>query len=106
MRNGIVSKHKVDENGNPTGGATTGTGIRIQWQNGPLGTGKDRKEPNGAFVEDVIDAARDRLEFYQGSQFRCNMNSLAIFHLEKALEFLDRRTKEREARGIEGTHTI
>ena len=56
----IHQDHHTDGNGNPTGGTTTGTGITIQWQDGPLGRGLDRKEPNGAFVEGVIVAAGKR----------------------------------------------
>ena len=92
----------------PTGGRTRGTGIVIDWQDGPLGRGADRKEPNGAFVEDVIAAAIDRLEFYQSAsdgRFRCRENALVITKLEEALHWCDHRTQAREAREVEGTHT-
>lgn len=103
MRLGFKSEHWLDQKGHPTGGATFGTGFAIAWQNGPLGRGEDRREPNGAFVEDVIDAARDRLAFYQ-EHFPCPENEVAIGHLNNALRVLDERTKEREARAVEGTH--
>lgn len=54
-----------DPDGMPYGGYAKGTGIDIKWQEGPLGRGEDRKEPNGAFVETVIDIARQRIEYYQ-----------------------------------------
>ena len=41
-----------------------GVGIDIKMQNGPL-MGTDNA-PNGAFVEDIIEGAIHRLEFYQG----------------------------------------
>jgi hypothetical protein len=94
-----------DENGNPAGGCTYGTGFAISWQNGPLGRGDERKGPNGAFVEDVITAALKRLEFYQDSEFKCLENECAITHLETALEVLKSRTADREARLVEGTHS-
>ena len=104
----MLGKYKAENlsnaQGHPTGGHAEGVGIKIKWQNGPLGRGKDRKEPNGAFVETVIDIARQRLEFYQESEFRCEANAVAIMHLKAALDVLDRRTKEREAREVEGTH--
>ena len=100
----VVSKNEVDEQGNPTGGTVTGTGIDIRWQDGPLGRGTDRREPNGAFVEGVIRAALERLYFYQDSKFKCRENALAITKLEEALHWLNHRTTEREHRGIEGTH--
>ena len=104
MLQDIVGKHEVDENGMPAGGTTTGVGITISWQNGPLGRGADRKEPNGAFVEGVIAAAIDRIQCYQTSKFKCRENSLAITKLEEALLWLQWRTIQREKRHVEGTH--
>lgn len=104
MRAGIKSEHWEDANGNPEGGTTFGTGFAIGWQHGPLGRGETRARPNGAFVEDVIDAAADRIRYYQRSKFNSDYNALALVHLEAALAALDQRTKDREARGVEGTH--
>ena len=105
MNQPIQSSHFEDEDGNPAGGTTTGTGFTISWQNGPLGRGEDRTEPNGAFVEGIITAALDRLEFYNAGKFRCRENSLAITHLEEALHWCNHRTAAREKRDVEGTHT-
>ena len=99
--------NNVDEDGNPTGGFAAGTGFHIEWQNGPLGRGEERKEPNGAFVETVIAAAQQRIEFYQkaaGGKFACTENAEAIGYLTSALYWLNLRTQKREARGVEGTH--
>jgi hypothetical protein len=106
MRNGITQEHRVDEEGNPAGGSTLGCGIRIEWQNGPLGRGVERLEPNGAFVEDVIDAVLGRLRYYQSSKFVCRENALAITKLEEALHWLHSRTQSRESRRVEGTHEV
>lgn len=98
----------TDADGNPAGGMVGGTGINIEWQNGPLGRGAERDKPNGAFVEDVIEAARQRIEHYQTAQqgkFRCRENAIAITKLEEALLWLNKRTTDREAREVEGTHT-
>lgn len=104
----MLGKYKAqnnnDENGNPTGGCVRGTGINIEWQDGPLGRGEDRVEPNGAFVETVIDATRQRIEYYQKSKFACRENALAITKLEEALHWLNSRTNRREVQGTEGTH--
>lgn len=94
----------VDENGNPAGGMYNTTGIRIDWQDGPLGCGPERKEPNGAFVENVIDAAIKRIAFYQASKFSCRENAIALTHLETALLWLNKRTQDRQRREVEGTH--
>jgi hypothetical protein len=108
MMQEIEAKSDVDPNGNPTGGYVKATGFSINWQNGPLGRGTERIEPNGAFVEGVIEAARQRIEFYQkanGGKFACRENACAITKLEEALHWLNARTQSREKRAVEGTHT-
>ena len=106
MNQQIEGEHHVDAAGNPAGGTTTGCGISISWQNGPLAVDGVRREPNGAFVEGVINAAIDRLECYQRSKFACDTNAMAIAHLKNAHEALMSRTRDREARGVEGTHQV
>lgn len=106
MKQPIANYFKTDHNTNPTGGTSESTGISIEWQDGPLGDGvtTKRQEPNGAFVETVIQIAIDRIEFFNNSKFRCRENSLAITKLEEALHWLNSRTSRRENQGIEGTH--
>jgi hypothetical protein len=104
MRIGFKSQHWADPDGNPAGGSTYGTGFAISWQNGPLGRDPERKEPNGAFVEDVIAAAADRIDYYQQSRFACEANASALLFLRSALQALNTRTADREQRGVEGTH--
>lgn len=104
MRDRFSSSHYDDAAGNPAGGRTNGTGLQIIWQDGPLGRGADRIKPNGAFVETVIAAAMDRLEYYQRSRFACDENRKALKYLARALGQLEQRTQRREAYGIEGTH--
>ena len=106
-KNSITILNRIDKDGNPTGGSAYGKGLAIQWQRGPLGRGDDRKEPNGAFVEDLLVVAKRRLDFYQGAsegRFSCPENAEAISHIQKAIEALESRTKRREEAGIEGTH--
>lgn len=118
MRQHVEFHNYVDGDGNPAGGFAVGTGIEITWQNGPLGSGEDRLEPNGAFVEDLIALCIERIRFYQTGgvetppggiehrgRFACRENALALTHLEEALLWLDKRTRDRQARGVEGTHT-
>ena len=106
MSAGIKSEHWDDAHGNPAGGTTFGDGFAIEWQNGPLGRGEERREPTGAVVEDVIAAAADRLRYYQDSKFACSYNATALKHLVAALVALYQRTKGREARGVEGTYKV
>lgn len=104
MKTSITQEHHADDNGNPAGGFTRGNGFYIDWQNGPLAVDGERKEPNGAFVEDIIAAAIGRIEHYQASRFHCLHNAVALGHLKAAAEALAERTADRESRGVEGTH--
>lgn len=104
MQQEIDAKNYSDPQGNPAGGYVKSIGLTIDWQDGPLGRGAERKEPNGSFVETVIAAALQRIEYYNSTQFRCRENSLAITKLEEALHWLHHRTANRENRGVEGTH--
>lgn len=106
MKQEICCMNFRDDNDNPTGGSVTGRGISILWQNGPLSLGGERLEPNGAFVEGVIQAARQRLIHYQDSAFACDENERAIMHLGLALDALESRTRRRTEAGIEGTHEV
>ncbi len=93
-----------DDEGKPAGGVTSGRGFAISWQNGPLGRGKSRLEPNGAFVEEIIKAAIGRIEHYQAGPYVCQTNANALHHLELAVKELNARTADREERQVEGTH--
>lgn len=104
MKQDLKANHWNDANGNPAGGCTFAPGMAISWQNGPLGRGPDRREPNGAFVETVIAAALDRIAYYQNSRFESDYNARAMQHLEAALSALAERTADRESRDVEGTH--
>ncbi len=103
MKNAIFAENWWSSE-HPMGGVATARGVTVSWQNGALGRGDARKEPNGAFVEDVIAIAKQRLEFFQTSDFACTENAEAILHLQRALDALEARTRIREARGVEGTH--
>ena len=107
MQSPIKENHYNDSDGNPGGGTTFGYGFAIGWQNGPV----KRIDcdfppaPNGAFVEDIIQAAIGRIKYYQESEFACVENERALSHLMCALARLNERTADRERRGVEGTHT-
>ena len=76
--------------------------VQIEWQNGASAD----KPRNGAFVEDVIWAALQRLEYFNSGEFRDRRNSIAITHLEEALWALQDRTNDRVARGVEGKEIV
>ena len=104
MRAPFTAENMKDEAGRPAGGFVRGTGLDIAWQNGPLGRGAERAEPNGAFVETVLAAVLQRIQHYQESGFSCRENALAITKIEEALLWLDSRTQRRESANVEGTH--
>lgn len=76
--------------------------VDIHFQEGPI------KEcgVNGCANEDLLIMVVRRLEGFQNSEFRCRENALALTHIEEALLWLRKRTMGREARGVEGTHTV
>lgn len=102
----IDVENHTDNAGNPSGGSVRGVGLAIDWQNGALASETGRTEPNGAFVETVILAARRRLEYYQRSKFACDENAAAIEHLNDALVVLGERTQRRKTAGVEGTYEV
>lgn len=104
----LIITNKLDPDGNPTGGEVVGKGLTIHWQNGPRTPDEDGKlaESNGAFVEDVIYAALQRLVFFNETDYATDENAKAVEHLEGALAALDQRRKDRQARGVEGKHEV
>jgi len=98
--------NRVDVDGNPIGGSVHGVGLTVEWQNGALVVDGVRREKSGAFIEDLLRAVVNRLEFYQSGKFACRDNAVALTHIETALLWLGKRTADREARGVEGTHTV
>lgn len=70
----------------------------IKFQEGPTTAGV-----NGATIEQVLQACIARLEEWNNGPFRCRLNSLAITDLQSAENWLNRRTADRQARGVEGT---
>jgi hypothetical protein len=74
----------------------------VKFQKGPI------KEfgINGVMNEDLIAMVIDRLNSFQDSQYKCRENALAITKLEEALLWLRKRTMDREARQVEGTHAV
>lgn len=56
---------------------------------------------DGTTNEEVLAMLLDRLNFLN-QKFPCRENALAITKCEEALMWLNRRTEERKARGVEG----
>lgn len=109
----VRSEFTTNEDGNPTGGETSmmaASGkdgldyyaISIHWQDGIIGP----EGQNGAFIEDVLEAARQRLLFFNSTKFRCRENSVAITKIEEALQWLDWRTRQRLLQDMENTYEV
>jgi hypothetical protein len=82
-----------------------GTGVRgfpchIAFQNGPI------KEfgVNGITQEALLAIVIDRLRSFQSGAFCCRENAIALTKCEEALMWLQKRTRDRLARGVEGTN--
>lgn len=60
---------------------------------------------NGWQNEEVLEVLIDRMKFLNG-KFSCRENSIVITKLEEALMWLQKRTADRKARGVEGKHVV
>jgi hypothetical protein len=78
--------------------------VTLNFQNGPINV--DGNGVNGIQHEDLLAIIIDRLNGFQSGLYACSNNQEALDHLRAALECLQRRTKARIARGVEGTHTV
>lgn len=106
--NMLRCRNYADEQGNPAGGYVHGPGLCIAWQDGPRGKDEagELLPANGAFVEDAIAAAFQRLAFFQDSKFKHEANAKAMEHLQAALDCLQERALARQARGVLGQNTV
>jgi hypothetical protein len=72
----------------------------VEFQNGPI---KDAGV-NGTTQEALFAIVIDRLRAFQAGSYSCRENAIALTHCEDALMWLQRRTRARIRRGVEGTH--
>lgn len=75
--------------------------VSFPFQHGPVKDGI-----NGITNEVLLAILIDRMRGFQGGQFSCRENALALTKLEEAKHWLEARTKARVARGVEGTRTV
>lgn len=74
-------------------------GLRIEFQNGPL----KETPPNGLSNEALLAIVEDRLIGFQSGPFSCRENAVALTKLQESMMWLQKRTRDRMARGVEGT---
>jgi hypothetical protein len=95
--------------------AVEASGLRLNFQNGPIAESGVNGLSNEALVAVVIDRMRgfqfQRLpdgEFDESKRgiYACKENACALTHLEEALLWLQSRTHKRMARGVEGAMKV
>lgn len=74
-------------------------GCLIEFQNGPL----QENPPNGLSNESLLAIVEDRLFGFQAGEYACRENAIALTHVQDAMMWLQKRTRDRMARGVEGT---
>jgi hypothetical protein len=74
--------------------------MNLSFQNGPIATPEDY---NGLTNEALLAVLIDRMRGFQAGPFKSRENACALTHMEEALMWLQKRTRDRIARGVEGT---
>lgn len=74
----------------------------ICFQNGPI----NEVGVNGLTHEALLAIVCDRLRSFQKGPYACRENALALTNLEQAQMWLQKRTRDRMARNVEGTHAL
>jgi hypothetical protein len=82
--------------------APVASGVALMFQNGPIA----EHGVNGITQEALLAIVVDRLQSFQKGPFSCRENAVALTHLETAQLWLHKRTLDRMARGVEGTHQL
>jgi len=92
----------------PQSGYVVGPGLTVVWQDGPRAKQSDGTlaAVNGAFVEDVLVAAQERLAFFQLTKFKHEANERAIGYIELALQALNSRATARAEVGKLGQQEV
>lgn len=79
-----------------------GRNCLISFQNG----GIDVAGVNGISIEALLAIVEDRLACFQSGEFACRENAVALTKVQEAMMWLQKRTRDRVARGVEGTHKV
>lgn len=86
----------------PNGVKTPFVAVVLPFQNGPIAKTEDY---NGITNEALLAVLIDRMRGFQSGKFANRENALALTAMEEALMWLQKRTRDRMARGVEGTLT-
>lgn len=72
---------------------------QINFQNGPI----QEAGVNGISQEALLAVVIDRLRSFQAGPYACRENAVALTNCEQAMMWMQKRTRDRMARGVEGT---
>ena len=72
----------------------------IRFQKGPRNAQDARR---GVLDTDLMEIVRDRLKAFQDGPYACQENEHALFLVEQALVWMNRRTEDRIKRNVLGT---
>lgn len=72
----------------------------VLFQNGPIA----ENGFNGISNEALLAIVEDRLAGFQSGQFACRENAVALTKLQECMMWLQKRTRDRMLRGVEGTN--
>jgi hypothetical protein len=76
-------------------------GVNLRFQDGPI---QKPEDINGISNEALLAVVIHRMRGFQSGPFPCRENAIALTKLEEALMWLQKRTRDRLARGVEGTN--
>lgn len=102
------ANHRYEVSGftgnNPSAPASEleGSYMTVLFQNGPIA----EAGVNGTTHEVLLAILEDRLVGFQSGPYANEMNATALAHIRAAQACLQARTRERLARGVEGTHQV
>lgn len=82
----------IEKDTDPSGVGMAGDGVTLYTVN------------DGTTNEEVLEMLIDRMKYLQ-SKFPCKENACCITHLEESLMWLEKRTRDRVKRGVEGKHS-
>lgn len=72
----------------------------IDFQNGPI----LEAGFNGISQEALLAIVEDRLLSFQAGPYACRENAIALTKIQEAMQWLQKRTRDRMARDVEGTN--
>lgn len=98
----LVGRFNTANNPSKLGIEAAQQDLHILFQNGPI----TEYGVNGITQEVLLAIVIDRLECFQTGPYASEYNQHALEDVRSALDWLQRRTKERMARGVEGTHEL